>query len=160
MNSLSTDIMLNPIPVVTAYDTIFKKPSVSPNTAEFPMFSHLLPSILCPYCGFACKGLAEARDMWHTVVRPHRIQTLFPSSIPSGQLTKPLIWSHCMAQHLLFGSHETVCRTHGRCSLSTSFYLISPHIVLVIVFVFWWKYIFYKTFIFIYFLNLVIRHIS
>ncbi len=45
---------------------IYKKPSVSPNTAEFPMLSHLLPSSLCPYCGFACKGLAEARGMWHT----------------------------------------------------------------------------------------------
>jgi len=74
MNYLSNDIMLNPI-LVTAYDTIFKKNPLSAQTQQNPPCSHV--SFL-PYCGFTCKDLAEARDMWYTVVRPHRIQTLFP----------------------------------------------------------------------------------
>ncbi len=77
---------------------IYKKPSVSPNTAEFPMLSHLLPSSLCPYCGFACKGLAEARGMWHTggeVSQPLTQDTgTIPLIHPRGQWAKNLISQH------------------------------------------------------------------
>lgn len=110
MNSLKDYIILNHVPVLTACDTIFKKFSVSPNTAEFPMLSS--PSTLFQYFVFTCKALAEVAGMWHTgggtSQPPIQDTGMIPSSIPYGQWAKTLIWSHSTALLLLVNC-ETIC---------------------------------------------------